>query len=172
MTEIIQTGDPVLREKAREVETDEIGSDEIGEIIERMKDALHNSKNGVALAAPQIGESVRIFIVSGHVFAGEEEDTNTHPDMVFINPVIVRMSKDIEELEEGCLSVDGKYGKMDRAVRTRVQALDEHGKKFEYGGSGLLAQIFQHETDHLNGILFTDTARDVKDVDEQFDESR
>jgi len=67
-------------------------------------------------------------------------------------------------MDEGCLSVRGKYGKVKRSEKTTMTALDESGKKFRYGGSGLISQIFQHETDHLDGILFTDKATDIENI--------
>jgi peptide deformylase len=76
----------------------------------------------------------------------------------------MRLSKEKEEMEEGCLSVRYLYGKIERSKKARVKAFDEKGKRFEIGGSGLLAQIFQHETDHLEGKLFIDNATDVHDM--------
>ena len=95
----------------------------------------------------------------------QKKDINKkYGHLVFINPVVTKISKDKAWLEEGCLSVRYKYGKIERAVKATVAALDENGKKFTRGGSGLLAQIFQHETDHLEGVLFIDKAIDVKDI--------
>jgi peptide deformylase len=120
------------------------------------------------LAAPQIAVPLRIFVIAGKAFlydGGEEiSGKAVPPDMVFINPEIVKLSKKTNILPEGCLSVRWLYGKTVRAEKAKVRAYDEHGKRFEYGGSGLIAQIFQHETDHLNGILFTDHAVDIKDM--------
>lgn len=161
---IIQKGEPVLRECAKSVE--DILSPETQQILAKMKTVLSKSQHGVALAAPQIGESLRIFIVAGKVFQEYEDDPEV-PEMIFINPEIVKSSRKKEWLDEGCLSVDGYYGKIERFINTKVVAYDENGDKFEHGGSGLLAQIFQHEIDHLNGILFTDTAKDVKDIREE-----
>lgn len=161
---IVQKGDPVLRECAKTVE--DILSPEIQQILTKMKTSLAEAKYGVALAAPQIGESFKIFIVAGKVFK-EYEDDPDGPDQIFINPKIVKSSRKKEWLDEGCLSVDGYYGKVERFTHAKVVAYNENGEKFEQGGTGLLAQIYQHEIDHLNGILFTDTAIDVKDVREE-----
>jgi peptide deformylase len=85
------------------------------------------------------------------------------PDLAFINPEIVKISRKKHLLEEGCLSVRWLYGKVERAEKASVIALNEDGKKFRADASGLLAQIFQHEIDHLNGILFIDTAIEIED---------
>ena len=83
--------------------------------------------------------------------------------MVFINPKISKLSREKEWVPEGCLSVRPLYGKTLRSKKATVVAYDENGKKFTRGASGLLAQIFQHETDHLDGILFIDHAKDIKE---------
>ena len=84
-------------------------------------------------------------------------------DLVFINPKILKLSKEREWLPEGCLSVRWLYGKTYRSKKVILTAYDEKGKKLKRGASGLLAQIFQHETDHLNGILFVDHAKDIRE---------
>lgn len=161
---IVQKDNPVLREKALEVPVEQISSPKIRKILEDMKSALASQDDGVAIAAPQIGAPLRIFVVSGKAF---REDFGEKPDkdMVFINPVISKLSREKEEMEEGCLSVRYLYGKVKRAKKATVRAYDEEGKIFERGGSGLMAQIFQHETDHLDGILFTDHAKEVYELD-------
>jgi len=156
-----------LREKASSVKKEEIGSKKLAKIISDLKKALTSQDDGVAIAAPQIGVSLRIFVVSGKAFAisnGEDENASDYKDMVFINPKIEKSSRKKEAMDEGCLSVRGKYGKVKRAEKTTMTALDESGKKFRYGGSGLISQIFQHETDHLDGILFTDKATDIENI--------
>jgi peptide deformylase len=183
MIKIIQNGDPVLRKIAKEIPVTTIIKDKCQKIIKDMKSALHSQDDGVAIAAPQIGVSLRIFIISGRIFdedfmkdsgtpvekfLGEIERKN--PDLVFINPVFKKISKDKKNISEGCLSVRPIYGKVRRATRVTVEAHNEHGIKFTMEGTGLLAQIFQHETDHLDGILFIDKARDIHEstADEEF----
>lgn len=158
---IIQKGKTILREIAHPVE-----GTEARKVIKRMKKTLSGCDHGVALAAPQIGKSLRIFIVAGKIFKKEETDPEV-PDLVFINPEIVELSKEKEWFDEGCLSVEGHYGKIERSKNTTVRAFDESGEEFEYKASGFLSEIFQHEIDHLNGILFSDTAIEVKDVREE-----
>ena len=163
MDEIVQKENPVLRKVAKEVTLSDIPSKEIQDIIKRMKESLATQKDGVALAAPQIGVQLRIFIVSHKVLG--TEDSPAGDDKVFINPVITKTSRRMEAMDEGCLSVRWKYGTVKRAKNASVKAYDENGELFTYNGTGLMSQIFQHETDHLEGVLFTDKATDLHDID-------
>jgi peptide deformylase len=170
MIEIIQSGHPTLRKIAETVPVKDIGSPKIKKILKDMKQALSTQDDGVAIAAPQINLSLRIFVVSGKVFdddfiRGEKLlKAQTHPDVAFINPKILKMSSDKKLLSEGCLSVRPLYGKVRRATRASIEAYDENGKKFTMNGSGLMAHIFQHETDHLDGILFIDKAKNLHEA--------
>lgn len=157
---IITEGDPVLREKAKEVPKEMFGTQELKDMVGRMSASLRSTSNGVAIAAPQIGIPYRIFVVSGFVLTGNERNLDD-PDMAFINPTLKKLSKEKEKVEEGCLSVPGIYGNTLRNTKATVVAYDIGGNKFERGGSGLLAQIFQHECDHLEGVLFNDHATDL-----------
>lgn len=172
MKEIVQKEAKVLREIAKEVKIEDISTPRIQKILREMKIALASQDDGVAIAAPQIGVSYRIFVVSARIFEDDfirgkaSEVTPTtpkkvHKDIVFINPVFTKISKDRKLLAEGCLSVRPLYGKVRRATKATMEAYDETGKKFTKSGTGLLAHIFQHETDHLDGILFIDKARDI-----------
>ncbi|MDO8471453.1 MAG: peptide deformylase [bacterium] len=160
-TEILQRDAPLLRERALPVPVKSIESKKIQDILHRMKEALHAEEDGVAIAAPQIGESLRIFIVNGDILASKK-DRKT--DLVFINPEIIKTSKKKKKVEEGCLSVRYLYGQVKRSEKVTIRAYDETGKELERGASGLLAQIFQHETDHLDGILFIDKAENLRDI--------
>ena len=170
MKKMLHTPDPRLREKAQEVTKTDIESEHIRAIIDALKATLAHEKYGVAIAAPQIGEPLRIFVVSGEVLArraGTQYDPHKDTDRVYINPVIASTSKKRVVGDEGCLSVPGKYGtKVERPDKVRLRYLDERGVECERGASGFLARIFQHEVDHLNGILYTDIAEEVVDVDE------
>lgn len=169
MKVLIQDGNPVLREKAKEVPIKDIKSDEIKFLIKDMFQALEDKKYGIALAAPQISASLRVFVLNDKVF---DEDESKENGLVYINPKIIKTSKKTVELEEACLSVEGFFGIATRSHQVTVEAYDEHGIKFTRGASGLLAQIFQHEIDHLNGILYIDHARDVKEVEEIIEETQ
>lgn len=172
---ILQKEEKVLRQVAKEIPFSEIKSAKIKKIIKEMSEALASQDDGVAIAAPQIGYSLRIFLVAGRVFDKDflegrvnnkyEKGATETKDKVFINPEILKLSKDREWMPEGCLSVRPIYGEASRSTKATVIAYDEDGNKFTYGGSGLLAQIFQHETDHLNGILFIDHARKLREED-------
>lgn len=156
---IVQQENKVLRQTAKDIPLADIGSGKINTVLKNMSEALASCDDGVALAAPQIGLPLRIFIVSGKIFAKKKGEVP--PDMVFINPVIKKMSARKIKMEEGCLSVRWLYGHVRRADKVTVEAYNEKGNKFVKSGGGLLAQIFQHETDHLDGILFTDKATNV-----------
>lgn len=172
MVVIVQKDDPVLRKIAKPIAVKDIVSAETKKVITDMKKALALQKDGVAIAAPQIGKSVRIFIVAGKVFDRDFEsedythDPKTgHPDVVYINPVIVKASKKSEWKEgEGCLSCRWSYGEVKRHLNVTIEAYDEHGNKNTRGAGGLLAHIFQHEIDHLDGILFIDKARNLHEL--------
>ncbi|HEY4504100.1 MAG TPA: peptide deformylase [Candidatus Paceibacterota bacterium] len=165
MVTIVQNGNPILRKQAREVPISDIVSPKIQKIMSDMKTVLATQDDGVALAAPQIGKSLRIFIVSGAMLKlASKNYKGDESFMIFINPEILKLSKERQKVEEGCLSVRWKYGKIERAKKASIRAYDENGKLFERGASGLLAQVFQHEIDHLKGILFIDNAYDIKDI--------
>jgi peptide deformylase len=165
MVTIVQSSDKILRQIAQEVPISEITSPKIQKIISDMKEAMGSQKDGVAIAAPQIGHGLRIVVVSDKIL--KEADVtykSIGKDLVFINPKITKLSRDKHDVEEGCLSVRWKYGKVKRSVKTSIEGYNELGELVKRGASGLLAQVFQHECDHLDGILFTDTAYDVEDV--------
>ncbi len=173
---IVQKEDPVLRRKAAEVPLKDISSAKIKKILKDMASALSTQDDGVAIAAPQIGVSLRIFLVSKgalefpsaleerRAMGNRAELKKTAGYLTFINPVITKLSRDKAVLDEGCLSVRPLYGKMKRSKKATVTAYDENGVLFTRGASGLLAQIFQHETDHLEGILFIDRATNLREI--------
>ncbi len=160
MKKIVQKDEKVLRKISKEVPVSEITSSKTQTVIKNMFESLANESDGVALAAPQIGESLRIFVISPKAFNHEENHK-----LIYINPVIKKKSKDKKKLDEGCLSCRWYYGKTKRATRVTIEAYDEHGDKFVAEGKKLIAQIFQHETDHLDGILFLDHATDLKEIE-------
>lgn len=158
---IVTNGDPVLRNNAPEVPKAMFKTDELANIIARMSNSLRTTKYGVAIAAPQIGISYRIFVVSGFVITGNQRNLED-PDVAFINPSLLKISKEKTFEEEGCLSVPDVYGQVLRSHKAKVRAYTLDDKRFVRGGSGLLAQIFQHEMDHLDGTLFIDKAINVR----------
>ena len=168
MAEILQRQNSALRRIARPVPAAEIGSPKIRGVIADMIAAMSAHKDGIAIAAPQIGIDLRIFAISGKLLLqADRSHKSDGKDLVFINPEIVKVSKEKKEMEEGCLSVRWLYGKVKRSVRATLRAYDEDGHKVERGASGLLAQIFQHEVDQLIGILFTGHAEKVWEMTEE-----
>lgn len=161
--DIVFEGDPVLRAVAKEVPHDLFGSDELHGIIADMRTALRGTQYGVAIAAPQIGISYRMFLVRGFVMQNNEKNDEDE-DVIFINPTITRSSKARVEIDgEGCLSVPNIYGTVVRHEKVTVKAYNAEGKKFERGGSGLVAEIFEHEIEHLDGVLFIDKAVNLRE---------
>ena len=166
MKTILQTGDPTLRRIAKPISKSEILSPRIKKLIVEMKKLLAKEELGVALAAPQVGESLRLFLVAGKALAERNkkgEIVGESPDLVFINPEVLRVSRTKKEMHEGCLSLRGKWGIVPRAQKMSVRACDEQGNLFTHNATGLLAHIFQHEMDHLEGVLYTDKAKFVYD---------
>ncbi len=174
--EIVQSGDPVLRATAKTVAQSDFGTKALQEIIDSMGSALLAESDGVAIAAPQIGVSLAIFLVSPKAFMLDMEgrvvapkrlkssESTQNENMVCINPEIIKTSRKKVKVPEGCLSVRWLYGNTMRHEKAMIRAYDVNGKMFTYGGSGLVAQIFQHETDHLNGILFIDHATEIEEL--------
>lgn len=167
---IHQTPDKVLKTVCKEVPSSDISSPRIQSILHDMSQALRESGDGVAIAAPQIGHPVRIFVVAGAIMDHVNNYHGEHvsPDKVFINPEITKSSKTKKAMKgEGCLSVRYVYGTTKRSDKATVKAFDENGNEFVMSASGLLAQIFQHEIDHLDGVLFIDHARDIREMDDE-----
>jgi len=142
---IVKDNDPILKKKCREVESID---DKIITLLDDMRDTLSVS-NGVGLAAPQVGILRRVILVD----TGDEI-------LELINPVIVKQSGHQDSLE-GCLSVPGIRGHVDRPKKVTVQGYDREGNLMEYKAQDFVATIFCHETDHLDGILFTDKATGI-----------
>ncbi len=169
MVDIIQEGTKVLREIAKPVPEKLFGSDELTKLVADMAKALDAQPEGVALAAPQVGVSYRFFIVRIDRTlpppTPPEATKGTAELEVFINPEIMKSSRKRASANEGCLSVKGVYGTTKRRERVTVRARRADGSKVERGAGGLLAQIFQHEIDHLNGILFIDHAENLLKIE-------
>lgn len=164
MKPIIQKENPTLRKIASEIPIDKIKTEKIQKILQEMQESLKSQDDGVALAAPQIDLSLRIFVISPIAYKSVK-DKYEKERLVFINPKIIKQSKDKKIMQEGCLSVRPLYGNVRRSSRATVEAYDENGERFVMEGKGLIAQIFQHETDHLEGILFIDKARDLFEIE-------
>lgn len=154
---ILKYGDPVLRAKSKEVSKI---SKKIRTLIENMLDTMY-SANGVGLAAPQVGENLRIFVIDV-----SRDDEPLRP-LVFVNPKIIKKSGGIA-VKEGCLSFPEAYTTVRRYSDIMVKALDINGKPFvmEAKNGELLAYAIQHENDHLDGVLFIDHSRNIFETTE------
>lgn len=148
---IVVDGDPILRKRSREVT--EI-NDKIRMMLDDMLDTMR-ANNGVGIAAPQVGILKRMFIIEAE--PGEVIE--------MINPEIVESRGSAWE-DEGCLSVPGLIGKVERPEYIRIKGLDRNGQEIEHEAEGFLATAFCHENDHLDGILYTDKATNIRDADE------
>jgi peptide deformylase len=155
--EIVTIGDPVLRRGARDVTPEELQSPEVQRLIDDMIETKR-AANGAGLAANQVGETVRIAIA-------EVQGTNPRypykppiPLCVMVNPAIAPLDDELVEINEGCLSVPDLRGDLKRYVSIRVSYLDREGHEHVEVKRGLTAGTFQHEVDHLDGVLFVDRA--------------
>lgn len=157
LREIVTVPAPVLRRKARKVT--EFGA-ELQTLIDDMIETMRQAP-GVGLAAPQVNVPWRVIVVE---YAEQEEDSEdeTPPKLyALINPEITRLSKEREIGTEGCLSIPGLIGNVDRPIGIVVRGHNRHGQPVRIKAEGWLARIFQHEIDHLEGVLFTDLAERV-----------
>ncbi len=165
MATLVPENHPVLHAIAEEVTQKEIENGFVDKLIKDMKKALKSySVDGftaVAIAAPQIGVSKRVFIIED-----QSNDRDALPSFAAINPQIIKTSKKTHIVGEGCLSLPEMYGEVKRHKNVTMRALDENGNVFERGAGGLLAQIIQHENNHLDGILFIDIAEKVYSKEE------
>ena len=145
---IVVYGDPVLRKRAKDIEP---GTD-ILTLVQDMFETMYGA-HGIGLAAPQIGKGIRLFIVDGTVLEDEQPEMEDFR-MAFVNPVILSETGEPWDFKEGCLSIPGFREPVSRAKKVIVRAQNVMGEWFEIEGEELLARAFQHEIDHLNGILF------------------
>lgn len=152
--EIVTIPHPVLRKKARKV--NEVDAD-VRTLIDEMIEAMREAP-GVGLAAPQVGVSSRVIVVE---FGKEEDEDAPKKLYALVNPIIAEMSKEKVLGIEGCLSIPRLVGEVERHQRVVVKALNRFGKPVKLKAEGWLARIFQHEIDHLDGILYTDRATRV-----------
>ena len=156
---IIRMGHPVLRRVAEPLSADDLRSDWLGRLVEDMKDTLHDY-GGIGLAAPQIGESRRLAIIEIAGGPSRYGEIPHVPLTVFVNPTIDVLDPTVAGFWEGCLSVPGLRGYVERPQHVRVKCLGLDGQPVEIELSGFLATVFQHEFDHLDGRLYIDRIQD------------
>lgn len=160
MAKLVPQNHQALHAIAEEVTPEDFSDGTVAKILKRMRQAIKtydvDGYAAVAIAAPQIGIAKRIFLVED-----QSDDAERLPNLVAINPKIVKFSKKTHIVGEGCLSVPETYGVVKRHTNVTFEALDENGEHYVRGTGGLLAQIIQHESDHLDGTLFVDRAEET-----------
>lgn len=170
MLPIVKVGDPALRKVSKPIAEKELTGEETKRLLLDLSESLKSRHDGVGLSAPQLGINKRVFVVSGKVFDKDWIDDKkavekkSWKDQYFINPVITKSSKKLSIAEEGCLSIPNIYGKVKRSTSVTIEYIDEQGEKKSRKAVGFVARIFQHEIDHLDGILFTDKATNIIEV--------
>ncbi|MFM2078121.1 MAG: hypothetical protein RJA49_2011 [Actinomycetota bacterium] len=157
--DILHVGNPLLRERSREVTREELASPAMQQLVDDLIDTMH-AASGAGIAAPQIGELVRIATI--------EVTTNPRypykppiPLTVVVNPVVEFLDEELVDVNEGCLSVPNMRGNVMRHVNIRVRYWDRQGNEHDEVKRGLTAGTFQHELDHLDGVLFLDRVFDT-----------
>ncbi|HTA82135.1 MAG TPA: peptide deformylase [Bacteroidia bacterium] len=154
---IVAYGDAVLKKKAQDITKDYPNLDKV---IENMFETMHNAK-GVGLAAPQVGLSIRLFIIDASPFAEDQEDDEEKKNLdgfrkIFINAQIVKEDGTPWKFNEGCLSIPTIREDVERKSNLRIKYLDENFKPHDEEYDGIKARIIQHEYDHIEGVLFID----------------
>jgi peptide deformylase len=159
--EVILVPHPTLRKKAEPVK--DFGP-ELQGLIDDMVETMQ-LESGVGLAAPQVNISQQVIVIE----FGSEEEEELPPELyILVNPKITRFSTDVVLGAEGCLSIPGLMGEVERAYQVTIEGQDRSGSPVTLHPEGWLARVFQHEIDHLNGILYTDRATQVWKTDEDF----
>jgi len=160
LRDIIQPDNPLLRRKARRVQ----GFDRhFQQLVDDMVETMRHAE-GIGLAAPQVGVSQRVFVArlpDDSEGAREEFGADAGVLHIIVNPKLVRVSRTLEEGVEGCLSIPGYVGSVERPDAVTLKGQDRHGKALRVRARGWLARVFQHELDHLDGILFIDRATEI-----------
>jgi peptide deformylase len=156
---VARLGHPILRQKTREVSREELSSPEMRRLVKDMVETMHEY-GGVGLAAPQVHESVRLAVIE---YADEQraESDSPQPLMVIWNARVKVLDETLSGFWEGCLSVPGMRGYVERPSKIEVSYLDERGKPQTLVAEGFLATVFQHELDHLDGVVYVDKITDM-----------
>jgi peptide deformylase len=157
---IVVYGDPVLRQRAKDIQP---GTD-VKQLIDDMYETMHHAQ-GIGLAAPQIGKSVRLFVVDGTGLDSDDEEAEedmTTFKKAFINPVMLEELGDPWEFEEGCLSIPNIREKVSRKDTVKIRYYDESWNLIEEEYDGMKARVIQHEYDHIEGKLFIDYLTPLK----------
>jgi len=165
MLPIITIPNPILRTLSTEISTEELASKEIQQLIADMFPAMHGD-DGIGLAAPQVGRNIRIFTIGRDALPKNhaiwKQVGGEWRDLAIINPVWEKTSRKTKIYTEGCLSVPKVYGKVKRWKDIRLTALSQDGSPIDVDISDYFAWVTQHETDHLDGVLFIDKAKNLE----------
>lgn len=158
----------ILQIPCTDISKERLASKEIQDLIPNMKETMHNAK-GVGLAAPQIGQTIRITVVSNEALPASinlhEGSINTTKDLVLINPTWDRTNRKTEWDTEGCLSIPKVFGQVKRFKHIQVTALDTAGNELRFDASNFFARVIQHEIDHLDGVLFIEKGKKIYEVE-------
>ncbi|MEE2792910.1 MAG: peptide deformylase [Acidobacteriota bacterium] len=146
---VARMGHPVLRTRAQPLDPADIDTPRVQRLIDDMFETMHDSQ-GIGLAGPQVHESIRLFV------AGVDDSDGAMSPVVIINPEVTPVGSRVEEDWEGCLSIPDIRGRVPRATDIRLRAFDRHGQVISLNANGFPARVLQHETDHLDGVLFFD----------------
>ena len=167
MAKLVAQNHPALHGISEELTEEDFSNGTVKKILKDLRAAIKTYNvdgfAAVAIAAPQIGVAKRMFLIEDQ--SGSEDER--FPTLIAVNPKIIKTSKKTHEVGEGCLSVPDEYGVVRRHTNVTLRALDENGTEYERGAGGLLAQIMQHECDHLDGTLFIDRAEKTWPVDKK-----
>src|SRR6516225_6548875 len=161
---VARMGHPVLRTRAKPIDPGDITSPRIQTLIDSLFETMQEYQ-GVGLAAPQVHESVRLFVAGfppKRTAEGEDDEETRVPLMALINPEITIAGAATAEDWEGCLSIPDVRGKVPRALEIDVRAYDRRGRKISLHAKGFTARVIQHETDHLDGVLFFDRMKSLE----------
>ncbi|MBI5079560.1 peptide deformylase [Candidatus Wolfebacteria bacterium] len=161
-----------LRQRTADFDFSKFTEKEIDELVEKMRKKMI-AANGIGLSANQLGLDLRLFVaqISEEPLERDEKSQTDMPSpnkaefYAIFNPEIIEFSKQTETIEEGCLSVPGIYGLVERPAEITIVGRDENNKKIKIKASSILARVFQHELDHLNGILFIDKASNIHKIE-------
>ena len=157
---IIKMGNPILRQVARDLSAEEIHSEEIKSLIADMFETMQEA-NGIGLAAPQIGISKKIAIIEVPTESDRYPESEASEQFIIINPEIEFLTNELQGFWEGCLSVPGLRGFVERPSKIKVSYLDQDAKEQSIELEGFLATVFQHELDHLFGKIYVDHIKDM-----------
>lgn len=157
--EICRMGHPVLRKKATEISKDYLVSDDFRQLVSDLRDSMKHY-GGIGIAAPQIGVSLQVAVIELPSVNRYGEEVNL-PFTVFVNPKLEFLTNEEQGFWEGCLSVPGLRGFVERPKKLRVTFLNEKGEANELIAEGFLATVVQHELDHLFGVLYVDRIKDM-----------